>query len=105
MIKVSVMYPASAGSKFDWEYYLGDHLRLAHRLLDSKGLVRIEIDRGVGSLPPGAPAPYHAVGHLFFRTMQEMMEALGATAMEFIEDERKYAPNGSVVQISEVVEY
>jgi uncharacterized protein (TIGR02118 family) len=103
MVKLSVMYPMTANSKFDWDYYLGEHLRLAHQLLDPRGLVRIEIDRGLGSFPPGAPAPYHAVGHLYFRGMEEMQSALGATAAQFIEDERKYAPSGSVVQISEVV--
>jgi hypothetical protein len=64
----------------------------------------MEIDRGMGSLPPGAPAPYHAVGHLFFRTYAEMQSALSATAPEFIADERKYSSAPSVVQISEVVE-
>jgi uncharacterized protein (TIGR02118 family) len=104
MIKVSVMYPMNTDSRFDWSYYLGEHLRLAHELLDSRGLVRLEIDRGLGSFPPGAPPPYHAVGHLFFRSMEEMQNALGATATQFIEDERRYAPGGSVVQISEVVD-
>jgi uncharacterized protein (TIGR02118 family) len=104
MIKVSVMYPAPEGSRFDWQYYLGDHLRLANRLLGDRGLVRIEIDRGLGSFPPGATPPFYAVGHLFFRSMDEMQSALSATAGQFIEDERRYAPVPSVVQISEVVE-
>jgi uncharacterized protein (TIGR02118 family) len=104
MIKVSVMYPATPDSKFHWDYYLNEHLQLAHKLLDPRGLVRLEIDRGLGSFPPGAPAPYHAVGHLFFRTIDEMQAALGATAVQFIEDEKKYAPSGSVVLISEVLE-
>jgi uncharacterized protein (TIGR02118 family) len=104
MIRVSVMYPNTPGSRFDWDYYLGRHLDLSSRLLSSRGLVRTEIDRGVAGLPPGAPAPYHAVGHLFFRTMEEMQSALAATAAEFIADERNYTSVPSVVQISEVVE-
>src|SRR5258707_5903985 len=104
MFRASVMYPAVRGSRFDWDYYLNDHLELAHRLLDPRGLIRIEVDRGIGGLPPGAPAPYHAVGHLFFRTMAELENALAATAPEFIADERKYATAPGVVQISEVVE-
>jgi uncharacterized protein (TIGR02118 family) len=98
------MYPATPGSKFDWDYYLNEHRQLAQRLLQPRGLVRTEVDRGIGSFPPGAPAPYHAIGHLFFRTMAEMESALAATAAEFIADERKYTTVPSVVQISEVVE-
>ncbi|MDQ6699432.1 MAG: EthD family reductase [Acidobacteriota bacterium] len=104
MIRLSVMYPATPGSQFNWGYYLGPHLDLARRLLNSRGLVRTEIDRGISGLPPGVPPPYHAVGHLFFRTMAELESALAATAQEFIADERHYSSNPSVVQISEVIE-
>jgi uncharacterized protein (TIGR02118 family) len=104
MIRLSVMYPATAGSSFNWDYYLGKHLELSRRLLTSRGLVRTEIDRGIGSFPPGAPAPYHAVGHLFFRSMEELVSALSATAAEFIADEPNYTNRPSVVQISEVIE-
>ena len=104
MIRVSVMYPALPGSRFDWDYYLGPHLELARRLLSDRGLVRTEIDRGLGSLPLGAPPIYHAVGHLFFLTREAMEAALAATAHEFIADERNYASVPGVVQISETLE-
>ena len=104
MIRISVMYPATPGSRFDWDYYLGPHLDLSRRLLGGRGLVRTEIDKGLAGFPPGAPPPYHAVGHLFFRTLAEMESALEATAAEFIEDARRYTDVPSVVQISEVVE-
>jgi len=103
MVRLSVMYPATPGSRFDWDYYLGPHLELARRLLGSRGLVRTEIDRGVSGIPPAGP-PYHAIGHLFFRTMAELEAALEATASEFIADERNYSSAPSVVQISEVLE-
>ena len=104
MIRLSIMYPATPGSRFDWTYYLGPHLELSRRLLEPRGLVRTEIDRGIGGLPPGAPPPYHAVGHLFFRSMAELESALAATAADFVADERNYADGPSVVQISEVVD-
>ena len=104
MIRLSVMYPATPGSRFDWDYYLGPHLELSRRLLALRGLVRTEIDRGITGLPPGAPPPYHAVGHLFFHTMDELSSALAATAAEFVADEKNYTDIPSVVQISEVVE-
>ena len=104
MIRLSVMYPAAPGSRFNWDYYLGPHLALSQKLLSARGLVRTEIDRGIGGLPPGAPAPYHAVGHLFFRSLAHLQSALAATAADFIADERNYTDVPSIVQISEVVE-
>ncbi len=104
MLRLSVMYPATPGSRFDWDYYLGPHLELSRRLLSGSGLVRTEIDRGIAGFPPGAPPPYHAVGHLFFRTMAELESALAATAADFIADEGNYTDVRSVVQLSEVVE-
>jgi uncharacterized protein (TIGR02118 family) len=104
MIKLSVMYPATAGSRFDWDYYLGTHRELSRRLLESRGLIRTEIDRGVSGFPPGTPPTYHAIGHLYFHSMAEMESALAATAAEFIADEPKYASVPSVVQVSEIVE-
>jgi uncharacterized protein (TIGR02118 family) len=104
MIRVSVMYPAPPGSNFNWTYYLGPHLELSKKLLNHRGLVRTEVDRVISGLPPGTKAQYHAVGHLFFRTMEEMQNALAATAAEFIADERNYTDTPSVVQISEVIE-
>jgi uncharacterized protein (TIGR02118 family) len=103
MIRLSVMYPAPPGSQFNWDYYLGPHLELAHRLLDSRGLIRIEIDKGLGSFPPGTPPPYHAVGHLFFPTIADMQNALANTAADFIADERNYTTAPSVVQFNEVI--
>lgn len=103
MVRLSVMYPVTDGSTFDWNYYLGPHLVTARRLLGSRGLVRIEVDRGIGAFPPGTPSHYHAVGHLYFETMLELDVALAATAPELIADQRKYYSGESVVQVSEVV--
>jgi hypothetical protein len=65
MVRLSAMYPATPGSRFDWDYYLGPLLELACRLLSDRGLVRTEIDRGITGVPPGTPPPYHAIGRLF----------------------------------------
>jgi uncharacterized protein (TIGR02118 family) len=104
MIRFSIMYPATPGSTFDWDYYLGPHRELARRLLTSRGLVRSEIDRGIAGVAPGDPPPYHAIGYLYFRTMAELESALKDTAADFIADERSYTSIPGVVQISEMVE-
>jgi uncharacterized protein (TIGR02118 family) len=104
MVRLSIMCPAASGSSFDWNYYLGPHRALAQELLSSRGLLRMEIDRGICGFPAGTPAHFHAVGHLFFSTMTELERALAATAAEFIADQRRYFSGESIVQVSEVVE-
>jgi len=103
MVRLSVLYPAASGSTFDWNYYLGPHLVLTRQLLVPRGLVRIEVDRGIGAFPPGTPSYYHAIGHLYFETMQHLDTALAATAPELVADQRKYYSGESVVQVSEVI--
>lgn len=104
MIRLSVLYPASAGSKFDWNYYLGPHLALARKLMSPHGLVRIEIDRGVGGFPPGTAPPFHAVGHLFFASIADFEGAMAATGADLIADQPKYFSGEGIVQVNEVVD-
>jgi uncharacterized protein (TIGR02118 family) len=98
------MYPATDGSTFDWDYYLGPHRELSSRLLTPMGLVRVEVDRGVMAFPPGTPSHFHGVGHLFFNSMEDMERALAAHAFTLVADQRKYFSGESMVQVSEVVE-
>lgn len=103
MIRLSVMYPTSSGSTFDSDYYLAPHLALAKKLLSPFGLLRIEIDRGLGAVPPPTPAHFHAVGHLFFRSVDALQRAMAEAAPLPIADQRKYFSGESIVQMNEVV--
>jgi uncharacterized protein (TIGR02118 family) len=103
MVRLSVLYPATPGSRFDWDYYLGPHVELVNRIVRPLGLVKVEIDRGIGGFPPGAPAPFHAVGHLFFNTLADFQAALSATAPELIADQARYTDVQAVLMVSEVV--
>ena len=98
------MYPTGPGSTFNWNYYLAPHLALARKLLSPFGLLRIEIDRGLGGFPPGTPPPFHAIGHLFFPSMTELERAMAETSAQLIADQRKYFNGDSLVQVNEVVE-
>jgi uncharacterized protein (TIGR02118 family) len=57
MIRVSIMYPSGSGKTFDHDYYVNKHMPLVHKRLDSLGLIRTEVDKGVAGGAPGAPAP------------------------------------------------
>ena len=56
MIRVSVLYPRSEGSKFDFKYYGEKHMALVKARLTEHGLLRIEVDKGIGGAE-GSPAP------------------------------------------------
>jgi uncharacterized protein (TIGR02118 family) len=95
MIRVSVLYPK--GGKFDFDYYVKTHMRLVHKLLDPFGLVRTEVNKGVGD------SPYMAIGHLIFNTMEEMQKGLQAHDPELAADVLNFTDARPEFQVSEIV--
>lgn len=102
MIRISALYPATPGSRFDWDYYLGAHSALVHKLCDPLGMVKFEIDRGIAGLPPGTPAPFQAVAYLTFPSMGEVQTALVSAAPELLADLPKFTDVQPTFLISEV---
>lgn len=103
MIKVTVLYPATEGGSFDHDYYRNSHIPAMEEHMGPLGLVRWEMERGIGSVEPGAPAPYVAIGCMYFGTLEQVQVAFGAA-----EDLRADVPNYTniepVFQIGEMVE-
>jgi uncharacterized protein (TIGR02118 family) len=102
MIRVSVLYP-NTGGKFDLDYYVNKHIPLVHKLLDSFGLVRAEVDKGIGTVKPGAPAPFLVVGHLVFSSMEEMLKGLQAHDPKLAADLPNFTDIMPQFQISEIL--
>ena len=65
MIKVSVLYPNTAGCRFDMNYYLNQHMPMVQQKL-GPACKRMAVEEGVAGGAPGAPATYVAMGHLYF---------------------------------------
>ncbi|MBW2031164.1 MAG: EthD family reductase [Deltaproteobacteria bacterium] len=102
MIRVSVMYP-NQGGKFDLDYYMNNHVPLVHKLLDPYGLVRVEVDKGIGTARPGAPAPFVAIAHLVFDSLDRMQEGLKAHDPELAADLANFTDIQPQFQISEIL--
>ena len=103
MIKVSVFFPNEEGKKFDLDYYAGKHMPLVQSRLDSMGLLRIEVERGVSSADPNAPAPFVAIGVLYFNTAEEVHEGFKTHGREIMGDIPNYTDIAPQFQISEIV--
>jgi uncharacterized protein (TIGR02118 family) len=103
MIKVTVLYPNEEGKKFDMDYYTGTHMPLVHSRLDSMGLLRTEVEKGVSSADPNAPAPFVAIGVLYFNTVEEVHEGFKTHGREVMGDIPNYTDISPQIQISEIV--
>ena len=102
MIKVSLLYAAEEGKKFDMDYYANKHMPLVHERLDFVGLIRSEIESGISSADPSAPAPFVAIGTLYFNTTDEVHEGFKTHGRELMGDLPNFTDIAPQVQISEI---
>jgi len=101
MIRVSVYYPNTG--KFDLDYYENKHMAMVAQRLNPLGLLRWEIDKGLAGGTPDAPAPFIAIGHIYFNSVADFQKAFGAHAAEIMADIPNYTNIEPQFQISEVI--
>jgi uncharacterized protein (TIGR02118 family) len=95
MIRISVVYPR--GGKFDFDYYVNKHMAMVHKRLAGFGLVETEVDKGMED------SPFVAIGHLVFKTLEDMQKGLQAHDPEFAADLVNYSDMKPSFQMSEVI--
>ena len=101
MIRVSVLYPHSAGARFDWAYYLGTHLPMVARKFGAAAKAT-SVEQGIGGGAPDAPAPYVAIASFTFDSVPAFQAAFAPHAPEIMADIPQYTSIQPVVQISEL---
>jgi uncharacterized protein (TIGR02118 family) len=102
MIKVSVMYPNGADTKFDVDYYKNSHLPMVAESLGD-ALKGMEFSVGIGGRVPGELAPYVAVVDLKFESVATFQGAFGPHAAKFAADVPNYTNVQGELQISEIM--
>ncbi|HDY99243.1 MAG TPA: EthD family reductase [Pseudomonas sabulinigri] len=102
MIKISVMYPNTPGSRFDHDYYRDQHMPMVKRLMGDACL-SFGVDRGLAGGTPDAPAAYVAMGHLFCESVESFQAAFGPHAKVIQGDISNYTDLAPELLISEVV--
>ena len=103
MVRISVMYAGGEGKTFDHDYYAGKHMQLVRDRWGSMGLVRTEVDRGLSGGAPGSKAPYVAVGHVYFTSLEAFQKASAAHGKELFADVPNFTNIAPQVQIAEVI--
>ena len=101
MIRVSVMYPTKEGSQLDWDYYTTTHFELVKSRV-GEAIKGVEVDRGMGTAEPGAPALYQGVAHLKFESIDAFQRSFGPHAQEIMGDIPNFSDVQPGIQISEI---
>jgi uncharacterized protein (TIGR02118 family) len=101
MIKVSVFYPNRKNAEFNMDYYCNTHMPLVRRLLGSS-LQGVSVDSGISGEEPGSAAPYVAIGHLLFNSVESFRSSFAPYAQEISDDVPKYTNVEPTIQVNEV---
>ncbi|MBW8294448.1 EthD family reductase [Sphingopyxis sp.] len=100
MIRITILYPASVGARFDMDYYLGVH---APRALSRLGgaVESFTVDVGIHAPPMSEPL-FVAAGHYLCASAEEFMAAYLPHAAELQADVANYTDIKPIIQVSEV---
>ena len=101
VITVSVLYPNTAGCKFDMEYYLTRHMPMVQQKL-GPACKRMAVEQGIAGGAPGAPATYVAMGHLYFDSTDAFQATFAPNAQSILADIPNYTNTQPTIQVSEV---
>ncbi len=104
MIKISILYPNSKGSRFDFSYYIETHMPMSIGLLSAyPGYRGVSVEQGLGGGIPGTEATYVALCHFLFDSMENFMAAFTPHAATLQGDMPNYTDIEPVVQFSQVL--
>ena len=104
MIRVTTLWPKTSDSHFDMDYYLSKHVPMTISKLQSLGIpVAAEVDEGLGTLTPGEPAPYAAIGYLLFENMEDLQKGLATHGAEIMGDIPNFTNVQPQIQIGNIV--
>ncbi|KAA3654173.1 MAG: EthD family reductase [Proteobacteria bacterium] len=102
MIKVSVMYPATPGARFDHDYYRDTHMPMVKARLGA-ACRYYTVDKGLAGDGPGEAPTYIGMCHIFCDSVEAFQQAFGPHADAIMADIPNYTDLTPVLQISEVV--
>lgn len=103
MIALTALYPKTADSRFDMDYYLNTHTSLVRERLTPVGLIGIDLEAGLAGGAPDSPPAYAMIGRLNFANLDELQTALTVHGPELIGDIPNFTDVQPTTQISRSV--
>jgi uncharacterized protein (TIGR02118 family) len=100
MIEVTVLYPAGNDAAFDMDYYLKTHIPMFRKRMGA-AMKDLSVVRGLSGATAGSRAPFVALVHATFESVEAFEAAFAPHAAEIMGDVPKYTDIEPVVQIGE----
>ena len=103
MVKISILYPHTPGTRFNIEYYLRTHMAMSIGLLRvHPGFRGVSVERGTAGGPPGSPPHFVAMCHYLFASADDFLAAFVPHAERLQGDMANYTDVMPLIQISTV---
>ena len=103
MIRLSVLYPATEGARFDHDYCATKHMPLVAESLAPE-LVKAEFDRCLDSHDGAGTPAFLAVAHLYFESLDSLESALTSKGGPAAVDTPNYTDIAPQLLVSETYE-
>ena len=100
MIIVTVMYPKTSESRFDFSYYLDKHIPLVKARFTKLGMEKLDLMRGTAALDGGQPN-FALIAQLQFSSVEHLRNALAEHGEEIIGDIPKFTNVQPLIQMNE----
>lgn len=101
MIKVTILYPNTPGSRFDHDYYLNVHMPLSIELL-GPAMKSVTVERGVSLGAPWPDAAFAAICSFVCESREAYEQAFFPHMQRLQDDMANYTDVTSIVQVSEI---
>jgi uncharacterized protein (TIGR02118 family) len=101
MIRVSILFPNTEGSRFDFDYYLNTHMPMTEKLL-ALNLKGVTVEQGIAGTTPGSKPAYAAMCHLLFDSIDAFLEVFMPHMATLTGDIPRYTDVEAVIQFNEV---
>ena len=101
MIKVNLLYPATAGGRFDHVYYETVHIPMAIGMLGS-ALKSVTVERGVSPGAPWSASTYVTICSFLIESREAYERALFPNAERLQADVANFSDVAALIQFSEV---
>lgn len=103
MVKISIMYLNEPDKKFDYDYYLNNHIPATIKVIkDHPDFEGISVVRGVSLTTPGSEPAYLAACYINFASQKGFLEAFMPHAAELQADMPNYTDIKPITQFNKI---